>query len=342
MSIEYATISGAQAVVLACTEVTLRPARSMRGVNQPGIESVMPDRNDQGELYRGTEVRHSMRRNAISVDVEDYFHVSALAGSIDRSDWDGMEYRAESNTRRLLHIFREEQVKATFFVLGWLANRSPALIREIHQEGHEIACHGFSHELVYRQNPEVFSDETKRAKDLLEDTTGVAVIGYRAASWSITQASLWALDVLSELGFKYDSSIFPIRHDRYGIRDATQFAGIINTPQGRPIVEFPPSTIDLLGVRLPVAGGGYFRIFPYSLTRFGLRRVNSKAGQPFNFYLHPWEIDPEQPRVKTKLLSRFRHYTNLSRTEERLRKLLQEFPCTTTRNVLSDLGLLSE
>ena len=300
----------------------------------------MPDQSVRMTTNRVSPDAAPPFRNSLSVDVEDYFHVSALAGIIDRDDWHDMEYRAEENTRKLLALFDDFGVKATFYVLGWLANRSPALIREIDAEGHEIACHGLNHELVYGQSPEVFEHETRTSKEILEDITGTPVIGYRAASWSITNQSLWALDILRSLGFLYDSSIFPIRHDRYGIPDAQQYAGVIITPEGHEIVEFPPSTIDLLGMRLPVSGGGYFRIFPYALTRFGLRRVNQKSAQPFNFYLHPWEIDPDQPRFDASWLSRFRHYTNLHKTESRLRQLLDEFDCTTTRNVLAGLGLI--
>lgn len=277
--------------------------------------------------------------NAMTVDVEDYFHVAALAKSIPRDRWDSMEYRAEESTRRLLRLFADYDIKATFFVLGWVARRSPELVREIHAEGHEIACHGMSHELVYGQTPKVFGRETADAKKLLEDLVGTAVKGYRAASWSITQKSLWALDIIYELGFAYDSSIFPIRHDRYGIPGASQHPGVLKTPRGYQLVEFPPSTVSIPFARLPVAGGGYFRLLPYEVTRAGLRRVNA-SGHPFIFYLHPWEVDPEQPRVPASWLSRFRHYTNLDQTESRLKRLLGEFRCSTASAVLSEIGLL--
>lgn len=279
-------------------------------------------------------------RNAMTVDVEDYFHVAALSETIRREDWDTMEYRAETSTRRLLELFASAGIHATFFVLGWVARRSPELVREIHAAGHEVACHGLSHELIYRQSREVFLEETRASKHLLEDTIGAEVAGYRAASWSITRESLWALDVIHDLGFRYDSSVFPIVHDRYGVPDAPQRPSRIATPAGKSLVEFPPSTVRLAGVRVPVAGGGYFRLLPYWLTRAGLRKLNRLA-QPFIFYLHPWEVDPAQPRVRASLLSRFRHYTNLDQTEPRLRRLLAEFRCTTVRSVLSDIGLLS-
>jgi polysaccharide deacetylase family protein (PEP-CTERM system associated) len=281
-----------------------------------------------------------MTANAMTVDVEDYFHVAALSEVIRREDWDGMEYRAEQSTRKLLKLYEEFGVKATFFILGWVARRSPELIREIHRAGHEIACHGMSHQLIYTQTPEQFTAETRQSKALLEDLTGEPVLGYRAASWSITRQSLWALDIIHELGFQYDSSVFPIRHDRYGIPGAPQRPGHITTPSGARLVEFPPSTVSMAGLRLPVAGGGYFRLLPYWLTRHGLRRLNRDLRQPFIFYLHPWEVDPQQPRFNASWLSRFRHYTNLHRTEPRLRALLAEFPCTTVREVLTGLGLL--
>jgi polysaccharide deacetylase family protein (PEP-CTERM system associated) len=279
-------------------------------------------------------------RNAMTVDVEDYFHVSAFAETIRRGDWNTMEYRAESNTAKLLDLFAAYDVVATFFVLGWVARRSPKLVREIHAAGHEIACHGMTHELVYRQKPDDFARETREAKHLLEDIVGAAVGGYRAASWSVTRASLWALDIIKDAGFRYDSSIFPVRHDRYGIPGASQRPAIVKTPAGREIIEFPPSTVSLFGLRLPVAGGGYFRILPYAVTRAGLRHLNRDLHQPFIFYLHPWEVDVSQPRVRAGALSRFRHYTNIHRTEPRLRRLLDEFRCTSVRNVLADIGLL--
>jgi polysaccharide deacetylase family protein (PEP-CTERM system associated) len=277
--------------------------------------------------------------NAMTIDVEDYFHVAALAGSVSRDQWDGMEYRAESSTRRLLEVFAQAQVKATFFVLGWVAKRSPHLVREIEAAGHEIASHGWSHKLVYDQSREEFTRETRDSKSLLEDITGHAIDGYRASTYSITSRSLWALDILCELGFKYDSSIFPIRHDLYGIPDAPTRPGVMKAPGGGEIVEFPMSVAPMAGFKLPVSGGGYFRLLPYWLTRMGLQRVNQREQRPFVFYLHPWEVDPEQPVVKAKLLSRFRHYTNLDRTESRLRRLLGEFRFAPVRDVLADLGL---
>jgi len=279
--------------------------------------------------------------NAMSVDVEDYFHVAALADSIPRDSWSGMEYRAEANTRRLLDLFEEFGLKSTFFVLGWVARRSPALIREIHDRGHEVASHGMSHLLVYNQTPQEFRAETVESKALLEDIIGAPVLGYRASTYSITKRSLWALDILSEAGFLYDSSIFPVRHDLYGIPEAPVIPSRIATPKGARIVEFPMSTAPMFGMKLPVSGGGYFRLLPYWLTRAGLRKLNDGLGRPFIFYLHPWEVDPAQPRVRAGLKSRLRHYTNLDRTEARLRRLISEFRFAPVREVLGSQQLLA-
>jgi len=244
------------------------------------------------------------------------------------------------NTHKLLSIFEKFGVHGTFFVLGWVAERHPQLVRDIAASGHEIACHGFSHRLVYEQSESEFREETLRAKRLLEDIAGTEVLGYRAASYSIVRESLWALDVLVELGFTYDSSIFPVHHDRYGIPDAAPAPHRLSTPRGACIVEWPLATANILGYRLPVSGGGYFRLLPYWLSRWGLASINRGKGGPFIFYLHPWEIDPAQPRVVANLLSRFRHYTNLDKCEERLLRLLADFKFGTVREGLSGLGLL--
>jgi polysaccharide deacetylase family protein (PEP-CTERM system associated) len=221
--------------------------------------------------------------NALSVDVEDYFHVAAFAPNIHRDSWTSRESRVVGNTQRLLIIFEQFDVRATFFVLGWVAERHPQLVRDIAARGHEIACHGFSHRLVYEQSPEEFYEETLRSKNLLEDITGSAVLGYRAASYSIVRESLWALDILVELGFVYDSSIFPVHHDRYGIPDAERAPHRMSTPNGKFIVEWPLATATILGFRLPVAGGGYFRLLPYWLSRWGLASINRRELRPFIF-----------------------------------------------------------
>lgn len=278
----------------------------------------------------------AVRLNAFTVDVEDYFHVAALASAVTRDSWSQREYRVERNTECLLELLAERGVHGTFFVLGWVAERSPGLVRAIAAAGHEVACHGYSHELIYRQSRQEFRDETARAKGLLEDAIGQAVPGYRAASFSIVRDTLWALDELIDLGFRYDSSIFAIRHDRYGIPDASPAPGRVTAPSGRSILEFPMAPANFFGLKIPVTGGGYFRIFPYRLTLAGLRRINA-AGRPFAFYLHPWEIDPEQPRIRVGTLSRFRHYTNLARCQERLRRLLGEFAFRPMGQVLQSI-----
>lgn len=279
--------------------------------------------------------------NALTVDVEDYFHVAALAPNIHRDSWTSRESRVVENTHKLLALFEKSDVRGTFFVLGWVAERYPQLVKDIAAGGHEIACHGYSHRLVYEQSPEEFHDETRRSKNLLEDIVGSAILGYRAASYSIVRESLWAIDILVELGFSYDSSIFPVHHDRYGIPDAERIPNRMSTPGGKSIVEWPLATAGILGFRLPVAGGGYFRLLPYWLTHWGLSSINRSERQPFIFYLHPWEIDPAQPRVAASRLSRFRHYTNLDKCEARLQRLLGDFKFGTARDGLVQLGLLS-
>jgi polysaccharide deacetylase family protein (PEP-CTERM system associated) len=279
--------------------------------------------------------------NAFTIDVEDYYHVSALASAIPREQWSQRESRVAASTDRLLAMLDERRIKGTFFVLGWVADKVPELVKRIASQGHEVACHGYSHELIYRQTPGVFADETHRSKTLLEDLTGMPVIGYRAASFSITPRSRWALDTLIEQGFLYDSSIFPVRHDRYGMPGADRAPGYVHAPSGGRIAEFPMSTAAFGPVRVPVSGGGYFRLLPYWFTRNGLRSINERDGMPFTFYLHPWEIDVDQPRVEVGFVSRFRHYTNLSKCESRLRRLLTDFNFTTMRNVLRGRGLLS-
>jgi len=278
-------------------------------------------------------------QNALTVDVEDYFQVSAFAKSVAQNDWDNYSLRVEQNTHKLMDLFDERQIKATFFVLGWVAERTNSLILEIANRGHEVACHGYSHQLVYNQSPEVFRQETIRSKSLLEDIIQGPVRGYRAASYSITRRSLWALDILAEAGFDYDSSIFPVRHDRYGIPDSPEFPHVLDTPEGHKLVEFPLSTAKIMKYKLPIAGGGYFRLYPYWLSRAGLRQINRKE-KPFIFYLHPWEVDPEQPRISASRLSEFRHYNNLDKCEDRLRRLTSDFQFTTVEKVLQNQGLL--
>ena len=280
--------------------------------------------------------------NALTIDVEDYYHVSAHEGAVGVEAWDRYESRVEPNTQRLLAILDARHIKATFFVLGWVGERHPRLVHAIHESGHEIASHGYSHRRIYTQTPADFREETRRAKGHLEDTIGEAVIGYRAASYSITAKSLWALDILREEGFLYDSSIFPIHHDTYGIPEYPRFSHRTNGIRPRGLIEFPLSTLRLAGLNIPIAGGGYFRLFPYPVTRWGIRRVNARDSQPVVFYLHPWEIDPQQPRIASGALSRFRHYVNLHKTEGRLIRLLEDFRFAPMRTVLTHQGLLGD
>lgn len=281
-----------------------------------------------------------MISNALTIDVEDYYQVAAFSNIVEYKEWDRHESRVEKNTFHILQLFSDADVKATFFVLGWVAARHPGIVREIVNQGHEIACHGYSHQLIYRQSPDVFRRETADSKAILEDQAQCRVLGYRAASYSITNKSLWALDILNECGFEYDSSIFPIRHDRYGIPDAEQYPHVHATANGGSIVEFPVTALDLHLMKLPLGGGGYFRLFPYWLTRAGLRWVNQKGRMPFIFYLHPWEIDVDQPRLDGSWFSRFRHYNNLERCEVRFKSLLKDFKFAPAKNVLADLKLL--
>jgi polysaccharide deacetylase family protein (PEP-CTERM system associated) len=271
--------------------------------------------------------------NAMTIDVEDYFHANALSSAAPVSSWPSHESRVVRNNERLLEMFAEAGVTATFFVLGWVAERYPEIVRRIRDANHELASHGYGHQLIYSLTPEQFREDVRRAKAILEDQGGVAVAGYRAPSYSITKRSLWALDVLLEEGYTYDASIFPIRHDTYGIPDAPRHPYVMTRTSGE-LVEAPPSTVRLLGRNLPMAGGGYFRLLPYGWTRWGIARVNRVERKAAIFYLHPWEIDPDQPRLPVGRLSRFRHYRNLDQTEDRLRRLLRQFSFAPLAEVL--------
>ena len=262
--------------------------------------------------------------NAMTVDVEDYFHVSAFEHTVPRSQWDSLESRVVRNTERLLDLFEKANVHATFFVLGWVAARYPALIRRIADAGHEIASHGFGHRLIYDQSPGEFREDLRKSRAAIGDAAGATVSGYRAPSFSITPRSLWALDIIREEGFTYDASVFPIRHDRYGLPSAPRHFYSMER-SGGTLWECPGSTVRVAGNNLPVAGGGYFRLLPYGWTRWGISRLNQLERRPAIFYLHPWEIDPDQPRLPGSRLSKFRHYTNLAKTESRLKRLLSEF-----------------
>lgn len=263
-------------------------------------------------------------KNALTVDVEDYFQVSAFEGHIRREDWDRLPCRVERNCERILDLFGQADVAATFFVLGWVAERYPQLVRRLVEAGHEVASHGYAHVRVTQQAPDEFFQDVTRTKKLLEDISGTAVNGYRAASYSIGEGNLWALDELDRAGYVYSSSIYPIRHDLYGMPDGPRFAF---HPRGEnAILEIPVTTVMVGQRRFPCGGGGYFRLFPYRLSRWALRRVNERDEQPGIFYFHPWEIDPDQPRqTGISLKTRFRHYLNLNRMEARLTRVLQDF-----------------
>jgi polysaccharide deacetylase family protein (PEP-CTERM system associated) len=260
----------------------------------------------------------------LSVDLEDYFQVEAFAGVVSRSEWDRFPSRVENNCRRLLDIFDRHSVKATFFVLGWIADRFPGLVREVHERGHELACHSYWHRKVSSLSPSEFRADTRSACHAIEQAASVRVAGYRAPTWSLTPESLWALDILSDEGFIYDSSIFPIRHDLYGIPGASRRPYYHTTSNGGRLLELPPATVRIAGRNFPAAGGGWFRILPLQYTKWAFHRFE-RENMPLVFYLHPWEIDPDQPRIAAAFKSRLRHYTNLGRTESRLEVLLQSF-----------------
>lgn len=263
--------------------------------------------------------------NAFTVDVEDYYQVSGFESSIDRGAWESFESRVVGNTDRLLNLLEAKQVRGTFYVLGWVADKHPELVRRIHELGHEVASHSYWHRLVYSLSPDEFRDDLRRSRDTLQQIIGAPVTAYRAPSFSITARSLWALEILVEEGFKTDSSIFPVHHDRYGIPNAVRGPHQLQTPAGS-LWEFPPSVSRLAGFNLPVGGGGYFRLFPLGLSLYGLSRVQQSENTPIMFYIHPWEVDPDQPRLKAgTAMGRFRHYVNLARTESKLGKLLGRF-----------------
>jgi polysaccharide deacetylase family protein (PEP-CTERM system associated) len=327
--------------------------------------------------------------NALTIDLEDYYMVSAFESVVKREDWHKYESRIERNTHRILEILAEAKppstqfktqnsklkiardaaynsppdsgVRATFFCLGWIADKYPGLIREITACGHEIANHGYDHNLVYNMTSSEFREDVRKSKKILEDAAGKEVVGYRAPSYSITAKSLWALPILAEEGYRYDSSIFPIHHDRYGIPDAPRFPFLVDldgvhgnrevklpdfdnvktvdasmdASNGRFIVEYPISTVKLWGLNMPISGGGYMRLFPYGVTKKGLEKINKDEEKPFVIYLHPWELDPEQPRFNDlSALSRFRHYVNLDGTAEKLRRLLSDFTFSSMREVI--------
>jgi polysaccharide deacetylase family protein (PEP-CTERM system associated) len=267
--------------------------------------------------------------NALTIDFEDWYQ----GLEIPYSEWDKFEDRIQVVGRKLLQVLADADTKATFFILGYIAEQHPHLIKEIEAAGHEIGTHGYSHSLIYNQEPEVFRGEITRAVNYLENLTGKKVVGHRAPFFSITKESLWALDILGDVGIRYDSSIFPVLNYRYGIADAPRFPYDIEG-QNYTLKEFPVSTLKLPGVTLPVAGGAYFRIYPYHLTKQFLRAVN-RTGNPFTFYLHPWELDPAHPKIKLpRRIAGLTHYFNLGSTERRFKKLLRDFRFAPMRQVL--------
>jgi polysaccharide deacetylase family protein (PEP-CTERM system associated) len=257
------------------------------------------------------------------VDVEDYFQVEAFAGQVKRESWEQWPSRVVPNTQRILDLFDEYNAKGTFFFVGWVADKFPHLVREVQSRGHEIACHSYWHRTIYSLTPEEFRKDTRLAKQIIENTTGMPVNGYRAPSWSITKNSLWALDILAEEGFTYDSSIYPIHHDLYGVPGAKRFPYDYSCSNGLKLREFPPATLQFLGTNFPVAGGGYLRIFPQAYTELAFRTFEKKYRERLVVYLHPWEIDPEQPRIHSSLKSRLRHYTNLRSMQANISAVLR-------------------
>ena len=276
--------------------------------------------------------------NAMTVDVEDYFHVSAFDGIVSRARWDAFESRVSGNTDRLLELFDRTGVRSTFFVLGWVAERFPALVRRIADLGHEVASHGYNHQLAYMLTPRQFREDVRAARTAIEDAAGVSVVGYRAPSYSVIESSLWTIDLLIEEGFVYDSSIFPIHHDRYGIPDSPRHPYVLQR-SGGSLLEVPGSTVRLGRVNLPIGGGGYFRQFPYGWTKWGIERVNRVERKPVTFYTHPWELDPDQPRIPVGTATRVRHYRGLERTAGRLARLVRDFRFDSVTSML-DLAAL--
>lgn len=273
--------------------------------------------------------------NAMTIDVEDYFQVSALAPFVARSEWDVRECRVEPNVERILAMLDEYGARATFFTLGWIAERFPQLVRRIVKEGHELASHGFAHKRASEQSPDAFFADIQLAKVVLEDTAGIEVVGYRAPSFSIGPANAWAFECIERAGYRYSSSVYPVRHDHYGTPEAPRFTHDVR----EGLLEMPVTTMRLFGRNWPAGGGGYFRLMPYTMSRWLLRRVNRVDQQPVIFYFHPWEIDADQPRVPgIDVRTRFRHYLNLDRMEQRLRQLLFDFQWGRVDQVLLEVA----
>jgi len=278
--------------------------------------------------------RESVVLNALSIDVEDYFMVSAFEKTVKRSDWEKYECRVEKNTLRILDVMDEYGAKGTFFVVGWIADRYPDLLREIHRRGHEIGGHSYYHRLVYEMTPEEFKQDLRRTRRAIEAAGVGPVIGFRAPSFSVIERNLWALDILRKEGYKYDASIFPAAHARGGIAHAARYPHWI-----QDLAEFPMSTARVFGKSMPFSGGGYFRLFPYSFVKFGMNQ-SVRKGKPTIIYVHPWEFDPEQPRMPAKPFDKFKHYVNLDKTESKFRRLLRDYHFAPVRDVLaSSIGM---
>lgn len=276
------------------------------------------------------------RVHALSFDVEEHFQVAAFWSTMRRRQWDNYESRVERNVEKILSILSVQGVHATFFILGWVAQKHPELVRTIASYGHEIASHGFGHELITSQTPGLFREDVRNSKDILENIIGGPVHGYRAPSFTITPETKWALPILVEEGYVYDSSIFPIQHDRYGMPGANPWCHLLETQAG-VLWEVPPSTLRMGPIRLPIAGGGYFRLYPYQILRNLLTRA-ATDGQPLVMYFHPWELDPDQPRMEGSLVSKFRHYLNLRKTEARLQQLVKDFRFASIREAVDTVG----
>ncbi len=264
------------------------------------------------------------KKNAMTVDVEDYFQVSAFESYVSKDSWDTIPHRVEKNTNRILDLFNEHQVKATFFTLGWVAERYPDLVKRIVKDGHELACHGYEHIRVTEQTKGEFRKDVSKTKKILEDLSGQEIKGYRAASYSIGEKNLWALDVLNNEGFKYSSSIYPVKHDLYGMPGAPRY--IYEPIEQADFKEIPISTLRVLEKNYPCGGGGFFRLYPYYFSKWAFSRINQQEQQSGIFYFHPWEIDPDQPKQNgLPFKTKFRHYLNLSKMEGRIKNLIRDF-----------------
>jgi polysaccharide deacetylase family protein (PEP-CTERM system associated) len=306
-------------------------------VKKSRSESQMPtSRDDLPHRNRSGSIQQPML-NALSVDVEDYFHVEAFAGTVAQESWDRYSPRVDQNVDRILEIFARYSTKATFFMLGWVAQKFPGMVRKISDAGHEIGCHGYSHQHLLRQTPHQFQLDIRTARQRLMDEIQMPIQSYRAPSFSIVHQTLWALDLLAEEGFRIDSSIFPIKHDLYGLPGSPRFPH-----WEKSIFEFPPSTIKYAKICMGVGGGGYLRHFPYRVTRWAISRINADELQPAMVYFHPWELDPDQPRIPAPLLSKLRHYSNLESMKEKVISLLKDFQFSTVSEVCRQLQVYSE